>query len=594
MASIKITNFGGLAPSVDPRNLSADGAQTALNLDLRFGDFRPTKGLGASVATVPGGTKSIFRTPSGVWLNSATITNWVNGQIPDAASERVYLTGRSAFPEAWQAGAYRQLGVPAPTVKPTVEAVTNAQFDETAADVAQEAAAAATVAAVLAADAQAYLGAAVPPPAGSPGTTDPDYAKVALHVAFDTLSGGEFVDLSPQKRALVKGGGVSQVTDALGPLGASGGAGYALSASSAAGGIVFDEIRRWRDEVDATWCVEFHVTAAVNYTYLSIQSRGYNLRELGGDGPSGWGSLIASSYTGRTNEDFRCQRTGGTAALTAGVPAHIRLQCTGAAVECYIDGALCGSIPYALGLEASYLMHSQYGSGDFRGKMDEARITLGVRNVGAFAKPTVPFPTAALPTGILLAHGVTAGTPTDSARDAAYLVQLTAGGGSYTTTAPADAYLRLPPFAGSQLDYLGLTYWGVALKGWRADGLTITLATISSTLALVDNPASPGTPLLSAPQVALLAPAAVRRLRREQGRPRGHGFGHQHRPGRAARRACASRPRGGYGRGQDRGTDCGIGRAHGLLRRHQHQAAHGAGRERKHAVWLDPVGCRHS
>ena len=29
MAVIKITNFGGIAPSVDPRRLSAEGAQVA-------------------------------------------------------------------------------------------------------------------------------------------------------------------------------------------------------------------------------------------------------------------------------------------------------------------------------------------------------------------------------------------------------------------------------------------------------------------------------------------------------------------------------------------------------------------------------------
>lgn len=507
MASIKITQFGGLAPSVDPRNLPADGAQTALNLDLRFGDFRPTKGLGDAVTAVPTGTKSIFRTPSGVWLNSQARTHWVNGQIPDAASERVYLTGRGAYPEAWQGGVYRRLGVPAPTVKPTVEAVTNAQFDASAASIAQAAAATAVVNAILAADSQAYLGAAAPAAASSPVITDPDYPKVALHVQFDTLTGAQFVDLSPQRRKLTKGGGISQGTDTLGPLGASGGAGYMVSSSSASGGIAFDEIRRWRSEVDATWCVEFHLTAAVTYDFLSIQSRDYNLRELGADGPSGWGSLIASTYTGRTNEDFRCRRAGGTAALPAGVSTHVALQCTGTSVECYIDGVLCGSIPYTLGLEMSYLGHSQYGSGDFTGKMDEARVTLGQRYTGAFAKPTVPFPTAALPTGLLLAHGVIPTTPTDTGRDAAYLVQLTASGGSYITTAPADEYLRLAPFTGTQLSYLAQQHWAVAVKGWRADGLTATLAAISAAIAVVDNPAlPPGTPLLTAPQVATLAP----------------------------------------------------------------------------------------
>ncbi|HRG70694.1 MAG TPA: hypothetical protein PLH95_03595, partial [Thauera aminoaromatica] len=115
MAAIDIKVFGGIRPSVEPRNLPAEEAQTAHNLDLRFGDFRPVRAPGASVETVPEGTISIFKTPSGVWLSSTTDTDFVNGQINDADTERVYLTGRSAYPEAWQDGEYRRLGGPAPT-----------------------------------------------------------------------------------------------------------------------------------------------------------------------------------------------------------------------------------------------------------------------------------------------------------------------------------------------------------------------------------------------------------------------------------------------------------------------------------------------
>ncbi len=119
MAKIRL-EFGGIAPSVDPRRLGPAGAQVAENLDLRFGDFRPLKGPGASVQTVSSGTKSLHRTPSGVWLHSTNDVNYVNGQVNDAASERVYLTGRVGYPEAWQSGTYRRLGVPKPAAKPTV------------------------------------------------------------------------------------------------------------------------------------------------------------------------------------------------------------------------------------------------------------------------------------------------------------------------------------------------------------------------------------------------------------------------------------------------------------------------------------------
>lgn len=120
MAVIDITKFGGVAPSVDPRELGPERAQTAQNLTLRYGDFRPVRGPGSSVASVPSGSASVHRTPSGTWLHSATDADFVNGQINDAAVERVYLTGRSAYPEAWASGSYRRLGVRPPAAAPTV------------------------------------------------------------------------------------------------------------------------------------------------------------------------------------------------------------------------------------------------------------------------------------------------------------------------------------------------------------------------------------------------------------------------------------------------------------------------------------------
>lgn len=123
MTVLKISKFGGIMPSVDPRNLPPESAQVAHNLDLRFGDFRPLRDIGdplVGVSVVPG-AKSIFRTPSGVWLSSVTDTNYVNGQINDSEYERVYLTGRvSDFPEVWQQDTYYRLGVPAPRIKPTI------------------------------------------------------------------------------------------------------------------------------------------------------------------------------------------------------------------------------------------------------------------------------------------------------------------------------------------------------------------------------------------------------------------------------------------------------------------------------------------
>lgn len=120
MARIDFKRFGGIAPSVEPRDLPEGAAQTAQDLDMTFGDFRPIRGNGSSVASVTSGDLAVHRTPSGTWLRSATDANFVNGQINDSSVERVFVTGRSAYPEAWQSGSYRRLGVRAPTAAPTV------------------------------------------------------------------------------------------------------------------------------------------------------------------------------------------------------------------------------------------------------------------------------------------------------------------------------------------------------------------------------------------------------------------------------------------------------------------------------------------
>lgn len=121
MAAISINNFGGILPSVRPHDLPPQNGQVAVNLDMRQADFRPVDGPGTtSVHTVANNTRSVYRTPSGVWLHSTNVVNYVLGQIQDTTDERVYLTGRTGTPEVWQSGSYRQLGVPAPTTAPTV------------------------------------------------------------------------------------------------------------------------------------------------------------------------------------------------------------------------------------------------------------------------------------------------------------------------------------------------------------------------------------------------------------------------------------------------------------------------------------------
>lgn len=128
MAVIDIKVFGGIAPSVDPRELGPERAQTASNLELRHGDFRPIKGPGASVTTVTSGALALHRAPGGTWLHATGDADFVNGQVNDTTDARVYVTGHAAYPEAWN-GSYRRLGVRAPTAAPTVALNEQEEFD---------------------------------------------------------------------------------------------------------------------------------------------------------------------------------------------------------------------------------------------------------------------------------------------------------------------------------------------------------------------------------------------------------------------------------------------------------------------------------
>lgn len=120
MSVIDINTFGGLLPSLKPRDLPNDAAQVASNLDQRQPDFRPTRSAGSSVTAVASGAISVYRTPiNGTWLSSTNDVDYAANPVQDITNERVFLTGRTSYPEAWQGGTYRQLGVPQPTVAPT-------------------------------------------------------------------------------------------------------------------------------------------------------------------------------------------------------------------------------------------------------------------------------------------------------------------------------------------------------------------------------------------------------------------------------------------------------------------------------------------
>lgn len=510
MTAIKIDTFGGLAPSVDPRNLPADGAQTALNLDMRFGDFRPARGLGGSVFTAPAGTQSIHRTPSGVWLTSTTDTDYVNGQINDAASERVYLTSSATYPQAWQSGTYRRLGVPRPDSAPLATVVVQDEFTKTDANAAQLAATNAVVTALVGIDSQVWLG--NPAPTGGGGPVDPDYPKVQLHMQFNALSGGHFIDSSPQKRLLTNVGAVALTTNTSGPLGTGGGAGYGTFTG---GSVTIPYIDRKSYEADPTWTVDATVKPTQDLEYVVLFARNGGLREITfqragmADAEGNYRTLVSSDFGGGFTAIVRCKRADGSNFCAAGSSAHVAVQNTGAALQVFIDGVLCGTYNQGQHLEIHNVGKSSWTATQaFQGSIDELRVSFMARYSGNFTKPTGEYGTIVVAPGQFVAHGDGAATslPTTDAGDIAYIVPMSLVGGSFQITNAADAYLADPSFNGVQITYSGSPYWAVPVNNWRGSGLTSVQSTIQTTLANVENPASPPAKLLTAPQAAALAP----------------------------------------------------------------------------------------
>lgn len=506
MTAIKIQKFGGIAPSVDPRNLPAEGAQTAQNIDLRFGDFRPTRGLSSPLLAVPGGTRSIFRTPSGVWLHSTTDTDYVNGQIPDATAERVYLTGRGAYPEAWQDGSYRRLGVPRPAAKPVVELESVDEFTNVDATAAQELAKTAVLDLVESLDSQIILG--TESPSGSfTAVVAPDalYPQVALHMRFTAWP---FVDSSPQRRAVVTESGVAHGTDTSGPLGASG-TGYALLTGGTAGGLTFPEIRRWPTDGNPRWTMDFWIKPDVTLEELSIESRGSNMREITCIAAGGqFKTLTASGYGGAFSTQWRGRRPNGAAICNADTACLISVQCTGTTVQVFVDGQFCGQTPTALGLEASIVGRSFWtNSRPFTGKIDEVRVTLEQRYTGSFTPTATPFPDQAAPTGLFAPHGTAGvtGLPTVDERDTAYLIPVTLVNGNYVAVNTADAYLLDGSLGGSLVTYSATPYWAVPVSRWREYGKTISESALTAALTALVDPSNPPTLLLTPTQAADLA-----------------------------------------------------------------------------------------
>lgn len=133
MARIKLTNLGGVYPSVLPRNLGDGSAQTAHNLLAGTTEFRPLLtdlAVATAAVTNPKTLYRMARDANGAftsdmtlnWRTSSTELNYVKGQIKDDAKERTYYTyaDGSAPPRVTDTTGFdKPLGVPAPVTAPT-------------------------------------------------------------------------------------------------------------------------------------------------------------------------------------------------------------------------------------------------------------------------------------------------------------------------------------------------------------------------------------------------------------------------------------------------------------------------------------------
>lgn len=407
MTAIKINTFGGILPSVDPRNLPAEGAQTAQNLSLRFGDFRPLRGPGASVATVAAGTKSIFRTPSGVWLSSTNDVNYVNGQINDAATERVYLTGRQAYPEAWQGGSYRRLGVPAPVDAPAVVVVEGEQFSTDDADDSIEATITAISAAVSASLTLIPLGNAKPPGGAADAelvAVDPTFERVAVLVRGNAHASPTFTDFSKYGRTLTAIGGVTN-TNVQSKYG-----GTSLYFPAAGGRLTMADAPELRPDAGA-----FTIEAWVRIDALNAAKNGIASKIKVADTSGGWGGwefFVRPDGGLQFNEHSRPSRRNiawtAPGVVAVGVWVHVAVVRSGSGVLFFADGTLLANNPsstdlwdrkandvegFPLGLGESMPAESNTG---LNGHMDDFRFTpLVARYTATFTPPAAELPLGA-------------------------------------------------------------------------------------------------------------------------------------------------------------------------------------------------------
>ena len=140
MAAIKISTFNGLAPRISPRLLRDTFAQTASDVNLEEGNLVPIKDNSNHLDLSNSARTSVFKYTDSPerWLQFDEDVDVVRSPIPGDTNQTVYWSGQ-AFPKmgrfsdvisgsVYPNSGFR-LGIPAPTAAPTVEAVSERQFD---------------------------------------------------------------------------------------------------------------------------------------------------------------------------------------------------------------------------------------------------------------------------------------------------------------------------------------------------------------------------------------------------------------------------------------------------------------------------------
>lgn len=135
MPLVRLHGFLGLAPKIDPVFLNAGQSQVAINTRLDGGALRSWRGtLFTTGLALPGEVKTIYRMPTGEWLQFNEDVDIVKNPLADDATDRHYYTGtdvprvtNNALVDIGGDNEYPEdsyiLGVPAPTGAPTATLV---------------------------------------------------------------------------------------------------------------------------------------------------------------------------------------------------------------------------------------------------------------------------------------------------------------------------------------------------------------------------------------------------------------------------------------------------------------------------------------